>query len=1086
MRKVLLAVLKKTGFILLFCIFPLLSFAVSTQKISVQFSDVSVEYALKAIKKEAGCGLFYKPEDLKDLRKLNLKLQNVSLEEALTKVLQGTGLTFSLDNEGVVSVRKAIQSAPALPVEAEKQITVKGTVTDKQGETLIGVSIHTDNPLVGTVTDINGNYELKNLAENDKLNFSYLGFSPVIVSVDGREVVNITMDAEPTMLDQTVVVGYMTRKKSSLTGSLKALDGDALANKPVASFDQALQGQASGVYVMGSGVPGGSSRTMIRGVPTANADGSQPLYILDGIPISPANFATLNPNDIEQYTILKDAAATSIYGSLAANGVILLTSKRGRDSERSEVNYRFQIGSSSLAKQNFKMMNTAQRLQYEEELGMRTLDETGAYYIVKDASGNIISRESKQDLLNINTNWVDEIYRNAAVVSHELSLRGGNQKTKYYTSLGYFSQEGILPSSGFDRLTLRVNMDHKITESLTAGLSSTLGKSKRTDVLTGNSGMGNNTLNPIFASYALLPYLKPRNDDGQLIDFTNGLFRNPLLFYSMTDMNSKQLKAVVSLYAELQLHPKLKFKTVVGVDYQNGTNFTYTSPEWDTSETETKGYVSRGYLEEENLTNTNLFTYKNQFGKVHDLTVLLGEEYLSSKDNGFNAGISGLPNDKIPMLSAGQVADKPSDYDSEWATLSFFSQAAYNYNEKYYLDLSLRRDGSSRFGKNKKWANFWSVGTAWHVHKEKSFGFSDKISQLSIMASIGTSGNSNIGTYDMYEAYGYGSEYNGQTGSAPIRPGNQNLTWETVWKNNLGAEFLYDYKYRFKLEGYYNETSNMLFYEPKSLTSGFQNARKNIGKMTSYGAEFEWDLTLLSTENLLWKFNGNFTYNVSKMSKLNGDYDPGSYLLREGERYGLYYLVRYAGVDPLKGSPLWYTADGQLTDVYSENDRVLSNKSFIPSFLGGFGSQFSYKGLGASVFFSWIGDRYMLNYSGYFYNSNGMQKEYNQGVDMLNHWKNPGDATAIPHPSHLANQADTRYLENASFLRLKDISIFYELDKKYLSKQNLVKSVRLSVQAQNLYTWTKYAGFDPEYMSAIESNAYPQAKTFTFGIDLTF
>lgn len=1077
--------LKQYYFLLLALSFPLFSFNAPPAQVSLKLNQATVEYALKKLKAETKLGLIYKPEDVRSLPRISVDLQAVSVEKACREILKGTSLTFSLE-EDVIVIRRAAQAAPVPVAEPEPKVRVQGTVRDKDGESLIGVSIHSADPRVGAVTDIDGNYVLNDLALDDRLTFSYVGFRPVTVSVSGRTQINVVMEPSTKELDEMIVVGYTTRKKSSLTGSLKALDGEVLANKPVASFDQALQGQVAGVFVMATGVPGGGSKTMIRGVPTANADGTQPLYILDGIPITPVNFASLNPNDIEQYTVLKDAAATSIYGSLAANGVILLTSKRGRDMERSEVSYRFQLGTSSLAKQNFKMMNTEQRLRYEEELGMRTLDETGAFYIIKDDAGNIISRESKRDLLNINTNWVDEIFRNGTVESHELSLRGGNKNTKYYTSLGYFSQEGILPHSGFDRLSLRVNMDHQVTNALKVGLSSTLGKSKRSEILSGNNGQGYNTMNPIFASYALLPYMKPYNDDGQLIDFSNGLFRNPLLYYSMADMNSKQIKSVVSMYAELQLHEKLKFKTVVGVDYQDGNTYSYVSPKWDTSETDTKGFVSRGYIEEQNVTNTNLLTYKTQFDKVHDLTVLLGEELLTSNEKGFNSTVSGLANDKIPTLSAGKVADMPTDYETEWATLSFFSQASYNYKSKYYLDLSLRRDGSSRFGKNKKWANFWSVGMSWHVNREENLEISDKISLLNVTASTGTSGNSNLGSYEMYETYNFDGSYNGQTGSVPHTPGNQNLTWETVWKNNLGVDILFVDKYRFKLEGYYNKTSDILFYDSKSLTSGFVSGRKNIGQMSNYGLELEWDLNLYANKDIFWKFNGNFTYSISKMGKMNGDYDPGSYLLREGERYGLFYLVRYAGVDPLKGTPLWYTADGQLTDTYNESDRYLSNKSIMPSLMGGFGSQFTCKGFGASIFFSWMADKYMLNQSRYFYNSNGMMKEYNQGVEMLDYWKQPGDVTSVPHPSALSNQADTRYLENASFLRLKDISLFYELDKEYLSRLKVIKSARLSLQAQNLYTWTGYQGFDPEHMAAIESNVYPQAKAFTFGIDLTF
>ncbi len=1068
---------------LLLCMVSLSSFAQQSKTYTFDFKNASYENVLKQITDQAGVNFFYSNADLKGLKPLTLSVSNSDLPTLLAKVFTGTGLNYEIQGNGTVVIKAEPPKAEAHQATASKPQpearTIKGLVfdaTDKAPLPFVGITSKEATNFYSS-TDNDGKFSVTLPANVKTLVFSFIGYVDTEVPVGTQSTLSVEMSSSTTTLDESIVVGYQTRKKSTLTGSVKALDGEVMQDKPVASFDQSLQGQVAGVYTMSQGAPGASSNVLIRGV--ASADYTvQPLYILDGAIISSTSFATLNPNDIEQFTVLKDAAATSIYGSLAAHGVVLITSKRGKDTDRPEISYRFQIGTSMLAEQNFTMMNTAQRLQYEEGVGLRTLDPTGKYYIDNG------TRISKDSLMKINVDWGDVIFRNGMIQSHDLSLRGGNQNTRYFASLNYYSQEGILPASNFERMTFRINLDQNVTKYLKVGTSTTAGREFKEET----PGGAGNLYNPVVASYALLPYYNPFNDDGQPVkqfDGFNGPIKNPLLYYQLSEIVNDKVKLVTNLYAELKLFPFLTFKSSLGYDYQDRSGHTYTSPAWDGS-----GSITRLYAKDQSLTNTNLFTYKQSFGKKqeHNLTVLLGEEYLTSNDESFNVTGSGLATDKAQSISFAKTITAGQDPYSRWATLSFFSQASYSYANKYYLDLSLRKDGSSRFGKDNKWGTFWSVGASWNAKREKFLENSKAISSLNVFTSTGTSGNSNIPTYEAYALYSYGgnNNYNGNIGSAPSSPGNSSLAWESVWKNNLGAEVTLWGKYRFKVEGFHNITDNMLFVENLSLTSSFEGRSANLGKMTNTGLEFEWDITLLSTENLHWRFNGNASYTVSKMQEMTEGLVTSVVSYQAGQRYGLFYLSRYAGADPIDGRPLWYDANGKLTSVYSDANKVVLNKSFIPPYTGGFGTDITYKRLSASIFFSWVADRYMLNNGAKFYNSNGALKQYNQSTNMLDYWKNPGDYTPYTSPTYASNQDDTRYLENASFLRLKNITLSYTLDPEYLKKTKLIRGARIYIQAQNLFTFTSYTGYDPENITPVEGNVYPQSRMFTFGLDLNF
>ncbi|MDR1056091.1 MAG: TonB-dependent receptor [Prevotellaceae bacterium] len=1073
-------------------LFLAINLTAQTQVYEFDFKQDSYTYVFKQISEKTSYRFIYSNADIANLKPLTLKITANSISILLDKILENTELKHSLmdkDKTIVLSkkdkqeeiINKPQQRVNSANIASQEQITLVGKVIDvKNNEPMPFVSVIVkNNSNYGTSTDLDGNFSFQAPASAQALQISFLGYVTQDITIGTSTNFNIILEPDAFDLEEIIVVGYQTRKKSTLTGSIKALDAAITKDKPIASFDAALQGQVAGVYVMTSGNPGETSSMIIRGV-TSLSNSTTPLFILDGVQISPVDFSAINPNDIESYTVLKDAAATSIYGAQAANGVILMTSKKGKDMNV-EVRYNFQLGLSHLTRPRFTMMNTEQRLQYEEEMDLRTLDPSGTFYIG--------TNERKDSLLMINTDWRDEVFRDAFLQSHEISIRGGNNKTRYYNSLNFYQQDGTIKGSGFKRLSLRVNIDHNLSKYFNVGISSMLGYNKHSEVPVG-SGFSTNIVNPVFASYALSPYLKARDDDGNLIDFQNYLFRNPVLYREMSVFENEGFKMVDNVYAEILFSDKLKFKANVGADINLINDYVYQSPYWEKGKS-VSGYVSKGFSMSNRLTNTNLLTYINTFKKNHNVTVILGQETNYSDSKWFNASGTGLANDKIKMLSATAIPDSPIDTRTKWSNISYFGMINYNFQNKYFLDISSRRDGSSRFGPNRRWGNFWAVGASWQAKRERFLADNKTISLLTLTASTGTSGNANIQPYIWKGMYTFGKDYNynNETGSSPSSPGNPSLQWEEVHKNNMGIEIGFWNRLRFKIEAYYNITNKMLLEAPISATTGFTAMQKNVGKLHNKGVEFEWDITLLANKDFYWKFNGNIGYNTTKVIKLTADakeYDFGSYIVKENERFGLFYLARYAGVDPLTGAPLWYDKDGNLTNTCRDSDRVMLDKSVFPLLTGGFGTDMSYKNFSLSMFFVWMGERYMLSQAANFYNSNGRYKEYNQSVDMLNYWKKSGDVTPYPHPKYSSNEADTRYLEKASFLRLKDITLSYTLDPSYLSSLKLIRDMRLFIQARNLFTITPYNGFDPEVSNFVDPNGYPNSQTFTFGIDLTF
>ena len=955
-------------------------------------------------------------------------------------------------------------------------IRVTGTVTDaRDGSTLPGVSVLIKGTTMGSVTDFNGQYELSAPADAT-LVFSFVGYASREIAVEGRTVINVALESALVGLEEVVVVGYGTQRREAVTGSVGIVGSQQIEQIPIASFDQILQGQTAGVSaIASSGRPGAGSTISIRGIGSISS-GIQPLYVIDGVPISEARglyenpLSGINPNDIESVTILKDASASAIYGSRAANGVILVTTKRGRAMERSQLTYRGQYGVANLTgASDFNMMNTQQKLEFER-------------------NNNIYTRTDEQwdSLATINTNWRDQMFRQAITQSHEISSSGGTERTRYFISGALFQQEGVLERSDFDRISGRLNLDHFVTEQLKFGTSINLSY-EESNYSVAEGGYGNNVYNPIFAAYLMNPYEQPKDEDGEWITSFDTYFGNVLRELNLNQDFNNTLKFIGNIFAEYEPIDNLLLRTSLGTDFHDYTYEDYLHPEavWGAG---LGGRVQRGFRRAHTTTFTNTARYNRSFANIHNVAGLLGFETTQNEREVFSLSGEQFASDKVRVPNAASGNFNIGGTSTSFSVISLFTQINYSYDNRYFVDLSFRRDGSSRFGRENRYANFYSVGLNWNLKREAFLANVDFINNLRFRTSYGTTGNYAIGNFDHLGLYTLGLSYMQRPGSAPVRPANPNLVWERSEALNIAVETRFFDLFNFNVEVYNRVTKDMLLLMPVSRTSGFTSERRNVGQMTNRGIELTLDTDIVRTTDFSWSFNANFTYNRNTVDELYLDvteFVQGNTIVQEGSAYGTFYYNRFAGVNPANGRPLWYDSYGNVTPSHRDDDRVvLEGQTFVPPYFGGFGTVLNYRSFQLNALFSFVYDKWMVNNTKYFIANQSNFGAYNQSADVLDHWKEPGDNVHFPLYGTVPGSIfDTRFLEDASFLRLRNVVFAYRLPSELVQRMRL-QSMRLYVQGQNLWTLTNYSGFDPEYLGSSELNSYPAVRTVTFGIDI--
>ena len=948
--------------------------------------------------------------------------------------------------------------------QAQNRVRITGTVTSSEdSQPLVGAAV-IDSAGNGVITDLDGHYEI--VADSaSKLVFSCFGFLDVEKTVPDMDscILDVALETETLKLEDAVVIAYGVRKKGTVTGSVSTVKADKLENTPVPAFDQALQGQVAGLSVLSStGEPSASATMVIRGTNSINS-GTAPLYILDGVAISASDFNTINPADIESMSVLKDASSTSIYGARASNGVIVITTRRGRNMEKANVSLKAQFGVSSIAYGNWDLMNTAERIQYEKETGM----DAGQDYAL---------------LSQTDVNWLDAVFNKFAILqNYEVAVSGATDKTNYFVSGAYYNQDGIAPASGFERYSFRTNFEQRLGSKVKMGVNMMLNYQNIQQADEGNYTL----VTPISAARFMLPYWNPYREDGSLASISDGSWKgqgqNPLEWIANNPMKYRKYKALAMGFVEADLYTGLTFRSQFSADYSHSTGFGQSFPSYTPNLGE--GTASRSSSDVLNLQISNTLTYKFNLSNIHDFTFMLGQEGENYHAEGFSVTGKGQTNDLLTDVAfATRVTSWSSYADSDYARVSFFGRGEYSYSNKYFLEASVRTDGSSRFGKNNRWGVFGAVGFMWNLRNEDfAAPARDWLTNAQISFSSGTAGNSSIPNYEHMELLGGFGNYVGDSAMRPTQPGNEDLTWESCWTTNLGFHAGFWNRLNVDLEFYNKYTTDMLMAVPLSYaqSNGYGYRWENVGGMVNTGVEFNLAADILRIGDFSWNVNANFGYNLNRITELyNGvtEYENANTntKLVVGHPLGEFYMNRFAGVNPANGDALWYDKDGNITNVLRDSDRVLLGKSCNAPWQGGFGTVFSWKGLSISAQFSFVAGRYMVNNDRYFDESNGRFATYNQSRRLLERWKQPGDITDIPRHG-VFTEFDSRLLEDASFLRLKNLMVSYTFPK-----------VRIYLQGQNLFTVTGFSGLDPEGVANIYAAQYPMSRQFTFGLDLMF
>ena len=880
------------------------------------------------------------------------------------------------------------------------------------------------------------------------------------------------MEDDSHLMDDVVVVAYGVRKKGTIAGSVSTVKNDKLENVPAPSFDQALQGQTTGLSVISnSGEPSKAATFQIRGTNSINS-GTAPLFILDGVPISSSDFNTISPSDIESISVLKDASSTSIYGARAANGVVVITTKRGLSMDKAKVTFRAQYGFSQLAQNNWNMMNTAERIQYEKEIGI----DTGKDY-------DVLSRTD--------INWLDMVFNDRAPLqNYEVSVNRATDRLNYFVSGGFYDQDGIAQSSTFRRYNMRANAEVKASDWLKVGTNSMVAYEEVEQADDGSYAL----YTPISACRFMLPYWNPYNEDGSLASENDGTWTgtgsNPIEWMANNPVTNKKYKVLSTVFAEITPIKNLTIRAQFGADYSHSTAFMQSFPSYIiNNEMGTAGRNSSDML---NLTETTTVNYRWELNSDHSFNFLLGQEGVDYRSEGFQVITSGQSNDFLTNISSGTRASSWADSTTSYSYLSFFGRGEYNYKDLYYADFSVRADASSRFGTGNRWAGFWSLGFMWNLKSEPFLKDIEWLSSAQIALSTGTSGNSSIPDYDHLALVSGKANYEDQAGIYPSQSGNEDLSWEKLWSSNVALRLGFIDRINLDIEFYNKKTTNMLMLVPDSYAlTGEGEHWDNIGAMLNRGVEFNVSADVIRTKDFVWSVNANASYNKNKLLELyNGvqEYEVSTTATKlvVGHSVSEFYINRYAGVNPANGDALWYTKDGQITNEYNEGDKVMTGKTFDAPWQGGFGTSLAWKGFSLAAQFSWVADRWMFNNDRYFEESNGLYAAYNQSKRLLyDRWKQPGDITDIPRHG-VTPQFDDRFLENASFLRLKNVTLAYAFPQRLLSKSNFFSSARIYLQGQNLLTFTGFTGLDPESSSNVYKAQYPMSRQFTLGVEVSF
>jgi TonB-dependent starch-binding outer membrane protein SusC len=999
-------------------------------------------------------------------------------------LLINSGVLFA---DGVLLTPKSLKEdgANSNPVTADlqqKEIRISGKVTSDDGMPLPGTNIVLSGTSKGVISNADGTYQIIVPSSESILEFSFLGFAKQQITVGKQTVINVVMHSDAKMLAELVVVGYAVEQKVMLTGSVGIMKSETLKNIPVASIDGIMQGMASGVQVsQNSGTPGGEMSVRIRGVSSISGT-SQPLYIIDGIPVTTGDFAQvgyegqgtnalsdLNPNDIESISVLKDAAAASIYGARASNGVVVITTKRGSN-QKTIINFNSYYGVQQVWK-TLDMLDARGWMEYRNDLYDRA-----------------VFSQAEMDNITTNTDWQKIIFRVAPISNFELTANGGNEKTKFFMSGDVFNQEGILIGTDYQRLNGRVNIDHNISDKFTIGTSIGLTYAKT------NRVEGDQTLHGPLPNGISTPAIFPvYNPDGTYNQ--DGPYSNALSIANEATNENFSFRTIANTYINYQILPHLSFNSKWGVDFLNFREHAFELKTVQGMKYNGLGFET--YTNVLNLVSNNVLKYQTTLDK-NDFEFLLGYSFESFQTRSSFIRAQDYADESLQYINSAATIVTASSDASDSGIRSYFGRLNYNYGNKYIASFSGRFDSSTRFGSNNRTGFFPSASLGWRIGEERFLDALPSISELKVRTSYGLTGNDDIPPFLYAELYGITS-YGGASGVYPSSIPNPDLKWESTAQFNIGLDLgLYDNRIFLTADYYNKQTNDLLLDRPLPESSGFSSITENIGRVENKGFEFS-----AATNNLVgtfkWNTQLNLSFNRNKVLELYNDQPiddigRGSNRVMVGEPIGIFYSYKSLGVDPSTGDIVFadMNHDGQITAA----DRTKIGNPH-PDFIGGITNTFNYKGFDLSVFLQFSYGNDVFNGSRLFLES--LQGGDNQVAAVVRRWQKPGDITDIPRATSDPVKAtenkrvSSRFIEDGSYLRVKNVSFGYTFDKGLIKRLNLT-SLRVYFTSQNLFTFTAYSGLDPEVNYAGNNNSligtdfftYPQSRSYNFGFNLKF
>lgn len=1103
-------------------------FTVNAQKVTLQFRQVKLAKVFEAITQQTGLTVAYSRPIVNPDRVVSIEANKEELSDVLTQLLKGMNVAFEIGETKIYLKEKTVSETPQ---KGERLITISGIIVDEKGEMIIGASIAVQGTTLGTITNADGEYSLANVPENSQITISFIGYQSISLPANAKALGKIVMKEDNELLDEVVVVGYGTQSKARVTGSIASLKKEQIKDMPVTSFEQAIAGQMPGVQVMQqSGTPGSGSSIKVRGASSITA-GTNPLIVIDGFPMTTSNTATLlNPEDIESIEVLKDASSAAIYGSRGANGVIVVTTKKGKEG-KTNINAKAYFGVQKVS-HKIEMMDayeyanfmTTARNNYWVDLnpGVNKPTDDNNTRVKKARIPDYIVPYLNGETGLINTDWQDEIFQTAAMQQYDISVSGGNQKLSHYTSASFVSQDGIIKNSGFQRFSARSNIQAVINKRVTFDLSLAPSYSKTRQISEKNHKQDGLVLLTTIANPAARAY----DEDGSImygnqIELGNAwgtsVIESPLAIAKSIKDNLHQFRMIGNANISVNILEGLNFKTHFGMEYSNQREDYFRPSYLGNYNTQAPTQATGKYWNAQttNWVNENTLNYKKDFGK-HHFDVLLGLS--AQKQNYLVASMeaANYPNDNVTTLNAG-IVNTGTTTESVWTLLSYFGRINYFFQNKYLLNFSIRWDGSSRFGKNNKYGCFPAVSLGWRVKEENWLKNVDMLSDLKLRVSYGKTGNFQIndyGSYSLLQANNYILNGVLVNGLAPATSPNPNISWEKTDQWNAGFDIaFFSNQLSFSADFYHSVTDGLLLDVPVPAASGFTSSLQNIGKLQNRGFELslkgDFDFS-----GFKWAPAFNFSLNRNEVKGLGPNQEQiidGNHITMIGEPIGNFYGYRILGVyksqEDLDKYPHLNTAkigtyiyedisgpngvpDGEITDA----DRTILG-NYNPDYTIGFFNSFSYKNFDLSFMIQCVqgleifnsARSFLLNGEGWGNGAKDLYKNYFSETNPNGKYARPSVATADK-----LYEKSSYMVEDGSFIRFNNITLGYNFSKTFIAKVGL-KGLRVYVTAQNPFTITKYSGYNPEVSTnsnaltpGIDYGAYPTNKSIAFGLNVNF